>query len=41
VANGGTTHARMNFKVNANDITLDSLTVSNMHPARRLARPRR
>lgn len=32
VANGGTTHARMNFKVNANDITLDSLTVSNSTP---------
>jgi pectin methylesterase-like acyl-CoA thioesterase len=29
VANGGTTHARMNFKVNANDIVLDSLTISN------------
>ena len=30
--NGGTTHARMTFKVNANDIVLDSLTVSNSTP---------
>ena len=29
-ANGGTTHARMAFKVNANDIVLDTLTISNM-----------
>ncbi len=31
-ANAGTTHARMAFKLNANDIVLDSLTVSNMTP---------
>ena len=31
-ANGGTTHARMTFKVNANDIALDTLTVSNSTP---------
>ena len=31
-ANGGTTHARMAFKVNANDITLDDMTISNMTP---------
>ena len=31
-ANGGTTHARMTFKVNANDIVLDTLTVSNSTP---------
>src|SRR5579885_2564373 len=31
-ANGGTTHARMNFKVNANDIVLDTLTISNSTP---------
>jgi pectin methylesterase-like acyl-CoA thioesterase len=30
--NSGTTHARMTFKVNANDIVLDSLTVSNSTP---------
>jgi pectin methylesterase-like acyl-CoA thioesterase len=30
--NGGTTHARMNFKVNANDIVLDTLTISNSTP---------
>jgi pectin methylesterase-like acyl-CoA thioesterase len=30
--NGGTTHARMTFKVNANDIVLDTLTVSNSTP---------
>lgn len=32
VANGGTTHARMSFKVNANDIVLESLTLSNSTP---------
>lgn len=32
VLNSGTTHARMNFKVNANDITLHSLTISNSTP---------
>ncbi len=31
-ANAGTTHARMTFKVNANDIVLDTLTVSNSTP---------
>jgi pectin methylesterase-like acyl-CoA thioesterase len=31
-ANGGTTHARMAFKVNANDITLEDLTVTNRTP---------
>ncbi|MFO1487526.1 MAG: pectinesterase family protein [Verrucomicrobiota bacterium] len=31
-ANSGTTHARMSFKVNANDIVLDTLTVSNSTP---------
>jgi pectin methylesterase-like acyl-CoA thioesterase len=31
-ANSGTTHARMTFKVNANDIVLDTLTVSNSTP---------
>ena len=30
--NGGTTHARMTFKVNANDIVLNTLTVSNSTP---------
>jgi hypothetical protein len=30
--NSGTTHARMTFKVNANDIVLDTLTVSNSTP---------
>ncbi len=30
--NAGTTHARMTFKVNANDIVLDTLTVSNSTP---------
>lgn len=32
VANGGTTHARMSFKVNANDVVLESLTLSNSTP---------
>jgi hypothetical protein len=32
VANGGTTHARMSFKVNANDISIESLTLTNMTP---------
>ncbi len=31
-ANNGTTHARMTFKVNANDVVLDTLTVSNSTP---------
>ena len=31
-ANGGTTHARMSFKVNANDIAVESLTLTNMTP---------
>ena len=31
-ANGGTTHARMTFKVNANDVVLDTLTISNSTP---------
>ena len=31
-ANSGTTHARMSFKVNANDIVLNTLTVSNTTP---------
>ena len=31
-ANSGTTHARMAFKVNANDIVLNTLTVSNSTP---------
>jgi hypothetical protein len=31
-ANGGTTHARMSFKVNANDIYLESLSLTNMTP---------
>ncbi len=31
-ANGGTTHARMTFKVNANNVVLDTLTVSNSTP---------
>ena len=31
-ANAGTTHARMTFKVNANDVVLDTLTVSNSTP---------
>ncbi len=30
--NGGSTHARMTFKVNANDIVLDTLAVSNSTP---------
>ena len=30
--NNGTTHARMSFKVNANDIAFDSLTISNSTP---------
>ncbi len=30
--NNGTTHARMNFKVNANDIAFDTLTISNSTP---------
>lgn len=29
-ANGGTTHARMSFKVNADDIAIESLTLTNM-----------
>ncbi len=32
IAPGGTTHARMTLKVNANDIALDNLTVSNSTP---------
>ena len=32
IASGGTTHARMAFKVNANDIALDNLTVTNSTP---------
>ena len=32
IANGGTTHARMTFKVNANDVVIDSLTISNSTP---------
>jgi hypothetical protein len=31
-ANGGTTAARMSFKVNANDIAFDTLTLTNMTP---------
>lgn len=31
-ANSGTTHARMAFKVNANDIALENLTVTNRTP---------
>ncbi|MEK7781390.1 MAG: pectinesterase family protein [Verrucomicrobiota bacterium] len=31
-ANGGTTHARMAFKVNANDIAVDNLTITNRTP---------
>lgn len=31
-ANGGTTHARMAFKVNANDITVDTLSITNRTP---------
>lgn len=31
-ANGGSTHCRMAFKVNANNISLDNLTVTNMTP---------
>jgi hypothetical protein len=31
-ANGGTTHARMSFKVNANDIYVESLSLTNMTP---------
>jgi hypothetical protein len=31
-ANGGTTHARMAFKVNANDITLENLSITNSTP---------
>ena len=31
-ANSSTTHARMTFKVNANDIVLDTLTISNSTP---------
>ena len=31
-AGGGTTHARMAFKVNANDVALDNLTISNSTP---------
>jgi len=30
VANSGSSHARMAFKVNANDITLENLTITNM-----------
>lgn len=32
VANSGTTHARMAVKVNANDITFDTLTITNRTP---------
>lgn len=32
IAPGGTTHARMSFKVNANDVALDNLTISNSTP---------
>jgi len=32
IAAGGSTHSRMAFKVNANDISLDNLTVTNMTP---------
>ena len=32
VANGGSTHARMAFKVNANDIAIENLTVTNRTP---------
>ena len=32
IANGGTTHARMAFKVNANDIGIENLTITNMTP---------
>ena len=31
-ANGGTTHARMAFKVNANDIAIENMTVTNRTP---------
>lgn len=31
-ANSGTTHARMAFKVNANDIAVDNLTITNRTP---------
>ncbi len=31
-ANGGTTHARMAFKVNANDIVIETLTLTNRTP---------
>lgn len=31
-ANSGTTHARMAFKVNANDIAVDTLTITNRTP---------
>ncbi|HMP81865.1 MAG TPA: pectinesterase family protein, partial [Verrucomicrobiota bacterium] len=31
-ANGGTTHARMAFKINANDVALENLTVTNRTP---------
>ena len=31
-ANAGSTHARMSFKVNANDVVLDTLTISNSTP---------
>jgi pectin methylesterase-like acyl-CoA thioesterase len=31
-ANGGTTHARMAFKVNANDIYVESLSLTNLTP---------
>lgn len=32
IANGGTTHARMTFKVNANDVAIENMTVSNSTP---------
>lgn len=32
IANGGSTHARMTFKVNGNDVILDNLTISNSTP---------
>jgi hypothetical protein len=32
IAPGGTTHARMTFKINASDVALDNLTVSNSTP---------
>ncbi len=32
LAPGGTTHARMTFKVNANDIALENLTITNSTP---------